>query len=190
MAVVFVALVLVGLLLMRRDVGGAGGLTSPDRRGWGHPGAPASTEGATFRRSEIVSIRSHGIQLWVNRRAAPLISGFLDELVNDGYLVRQKDTGAYSHRYKRCATPSQCEGELSDHSWGTALDVNWTTNPLGSPNACDMRTDLPSDVAAIAARWGLAWGGEFPCGSKDPMHFEIVGRPQDVRAIVDRNAGG
>ena len=135
-------------------------------------------------------IHSHGVMVRVNRRAAPLFKGFLDELGDGGYHIRQSDTGGYNHRFKRCATPSLCEGQLSDHAWGTALDVNWTTNPLGTHDGCTITTDLPADIASLAGRWGLRWGGNFSCASKDPMHFEVTGRPEDTVRIVDRNAGG
>ena len=166
------------------------GIAPPDQRGWGHPGSPGSAQGERFRLAEIVPIESHGVTVRVNRRAAPLFQGFLDELGNEGYEIRQADTGGYNHRFKRCATPSDCEGQLSDHSWGTALDVNWTTNPLGTHGDCEMTSDLPAGVGVLAERWGLRWGGDFSCSSKDPMHVEVTGRPEDVAAIVDRNLGG
>lgn len=161
----------------------------PDKRGWGHPGAPGSVQGEQFRVAQIITIRSHGVKVRAHRQAAALFKGFLDELSDAGYRIRQSDTGAYNHRFKRCATASACEGQLSDHSWGTALDVNWTTNPLGTHDGCRITTDLPTDITALALRWGMRWGGDFSCSSKDPMHFEVTGRPQDTPLIVDRNTG-
>lgn len=163
-------------------------IAPPDQRGWGHPGAPQSTDGEQFRVRNIVLIHAGGVRVRVHRRAAPLFRGFLDELAADGYAIRQADTGGYNHRFKRCADAASCEGQLSDHSWGTAVDVNWTTNALGTKTGCRMTTDLPADVGALAKRWGLRWGGNFSCHSKDPMHFEVVGRPEGVAAIVDANA--
>ena len=169
---------------------GSAELPPPDRRGWGHPGSPGSARGEKFRTGEIVTIRSHGVTVRVNRRAAAVFKGFLDELGDGGYPIRQPDTGGYNHRFKRCATPSACEGQLSAHSWGTAIDVNWTSNPLGTHDGCHMTTDMPADITALAERWGLRWGGNFSCRSKDPMHFEVTGRPQDTPLIVERNTGG
>ena len=166
------------------------GLSPPDRRGWGHPGAIGSAEGAGFKAQETVLIRSHGVQVRVNRRAAPLFKGFLDELGDGGYVIRQRDTGGYNHRFKNCAEPSDCEGQLSHHSWGTALDVNWTSNPLGTHDGCAITTDLPEGIRTLAERWGLRWGGDFSCSAKDPMHFEVIGRPEDTPVIIERNTNG
>lgn len=163
-------------------------IAPPDQRGWGHPGAPLSAQGEQFRVNNIALIRAGGVKVRVNRRAAPLFRGFLDELAADGYAIRQRDTGGYNHRFKHCAVATSCEGQLSDHSWGTAVDVNWTTNPLGTTSTCAITSDLPDNITELAKRWGLRWGGNFSCHNKDPMHFEVIGRPEGVAAIVDANA--
>ncbi|GAW50627.1 MULTISPECIES: M15 family metallopeptidase [unclassified Nocardioides] len=64
------------------------------------------------------------------------------------------------------------ETTLSNHSSGTAIDLNATDHPLGAAG-----TFTPAECAAIRQRLNLykgtiRWGGDYQ-GRKDSMHFEI-----------------
>ncbi|GIG37807.1 M15 family metallopeptidase [Cellulomonas pakistanensis] len=79
------------------------------------------------------------------------------------------------------------DDELSNHSSGTAIDLNATEHPLG---ARDTFTD--EQVAAIREILAevapvVAWGGDFARG--DEMHFEIVGDPAAVAEVAARLRG-
>lgn len=79
------------------------------------------------------------------------------------------------------------DDELSNHSSGTAIDLNATEHPLG---ATDTFTDeqvraireILAEVAPV-----VAWGGDFARG--DEMHFEIVGDPAAVAEVAARLRG-
>lgn len=92
---------------------------------------------------------------------APRFKGFLDDLEASGYGVDQRQSGGYNHR--------NIDGtnRLSNHAYGTAIDVNWTANPRGT------RGTIQPDVArSLAAKHGLVWGGDWK--NPDPMHFEVA----------------
>ena len=55
---------------------------------------------------------------------------------------------------------------LSMHAFGLAVDLNTSTNRLGT------RGDMHPDVVRIFEKWGFAWGGWW--GRPDPMHFELA----------------
>ena len=42
-------------------------------------------------------------------------------------------------------------------------------------------TNMPGDISALAAQFGLSWGGNWK-NKKDPMHFEAVRSMEDVAA--------
>lgn len=70
---------------------------------------------------------------------------------------------------------------LSNHSWGSAIDINPSTNPF-SKNA---RFDMPLRIVEIMEGFGFHWGGYY----HDYMHFEfartrIVGVPDEEPAQV------
>ena len=85
-------------------------------------------------------------------------------LIAWNYRTRYADTGAYVCRDK-VGKP----GEKSNHSYGTALDINWQTNPYGRV----LRTDFPAAMreAILGIRtnngqqawgWGGTWSGNKP----------------------------
>lgn len=78
----------------------------------------------------------------------------------DRYLIRQRDTGAYNCR------KTTSGASWSKHSYGCAIDVNWTTNPYGR----QLVTDMPPWFRQIWLDEGFGWGGNWS-GAKDAMHF-------------------
>lgn len=84
--------------------------------------------------------------------------------------------------YKSSANASYL---LSCHSSGTAIDFNATRHPNG-------RRGTFSATQVVAIRQILAecsgvirWGGDF-AGTKDEMHFEIIGSAAQVKAAAAR----
>lgn len=71
--------------------------------------------------------------------------------------------------YSRCFAARLTRGStsLSRHSWGLAVDINVSTNPLGAVPTQDAR------VVAAFENHGFVWGGRFL--RPDGHHFEYVG---------------
>lgn len=145
-------------------------------RGWGDPGRPGSAQGKAYFRANIVRLDVAGITLWVHYLVRPLFEGFIRELVARGYPLNQRaDDWGYNHR-----DIARFPGVLSNHSWGLAVDLNAITNPATS----HLVTDMPVWVRALAAKWGLEWGGSWTGNYIDPMHFEFVGTPQEAMRLA------
>jgi hypothetical protein len=68
--------------------------------------------------------------------------------------------GCYVYRAKRNGS------KPSTHSWGIALDLNTSTNAMGTPG------DMDSRLVALFEEFGFFWGGRWPGRGKDPMHFQ------------------
>ncbi|HKX90826.1 MAG TPA: M15 family metallopeptidase [Sphingomicrobium sp.] len=126
-------------------------------------------------------------------------------LAHHKYEIRTKDTDSYNCREAK-------GGGRSLHSFGIALDVNWTTNPYldhagqravrysdkatQAERAEDVRrgqadTDMTKamidDVARIKTKGGVAvfeWGGSWKT-VKDCMHFELDVGPDDLAKGID-----
>ena len=79
--------------------------------------------------------------------------------------------GAFNARLIRgSTTPSRAN--LSNHSWGSALDINDDQNPRKHvPVALDARGCV-RELVEIANSLGFYWGGHFK--TKDGMHFELA----------------
>ncbi len=54
---------------------------------------------------------------------------------------------------------------LSMHAFGLAVDLNVSTNQLGTEG------DMNPRIVEIFERWGFVWGGDW--SRPDPMHFEL-----------------
>lgn len=63
---------------------------------------------------------------------------------------------------------------LSNHSFGTAIDINWVCNgfinPDGNPDSNTMMRTNDHPVVQIFRNHGWGWGGNYS-GKKDYMHF-------------------
>jgi hypothetical protein len=84
----------------------------------------------------------------------------------------------HPEEYAGCYYPRFIAGstKLSNHSFGTALDLNVPGNLRGTVGEMDR------GVVAIFKKWGFGWGGDW--NYTDPMHFEVVQivRPEPVNA--------
>jgi hypothetical protein len=61
---------------------------------------------------------------------------------------------------------------LSNHSWGTAFDINVPWNMLGTVPALKGKKGSVRELVEIAVQHGFFWGGWFSTRA-DGMHFEI-----------------
>jgi hypothetical protein len=128
----------------------------------------------------IVSVPIEGTKIKVRcaQAVAPLIVGFCKEF---NELIEPIDGGAlddwgYCFRNVRGSTD-----KLSNHSSGTAIDLNATKHPLGK-----IGTFPPEKVPmirALAKKYGLKWGGDYK-GRADEMHFEIELGEAKVAALI------
>jgi hypothetical protein len=125
--------------------------------------------------------------------AAAVFSRFfaIIEVENVMSHIRTYD-GGYVPRLKRGVTlpaagspKSAYEKQLSNHSRGTAIDLNAGWNPIGKPYDAKKHAGQGSlaFIIALAERvridqedgteWGIVCGAHWEGASIDPMHFEI-----------------
>ena len=140
---------------------------------------PASKDAAELN---IVSVPVEGTKVKVRcaKAVAPLIAGFCKEFHQ---LIEPIDEGAlddwgYCFRMVRGSTD-----KLSNHSSGTAIDLNATKHPLGK--AATFPSEKIPMIQALAKKYGMIWGGDFR-HRKDEMHFEIAVTPAKAAALIGR----
>jgi hypothetical protein len=138
--------------------------------------------------------------------AAQAFGALASVLLHHRYDIRTEDTDSYN-----CRQITNGTGR-SLHSYGIALDVNWTTNPFidhgdsrlvrfsdketQAQRALDVRfgradTDMTPEMIADVERIGTVggvqvfeWGGRWRT-RKDCMHFEIDVSPDELAAGID-----
>jgi hypothetical protein len=120
------------------------------------------------------------IKLRCAEKVAPLLVGFaaefhkLIEPIDQGPL----DDWGYCFRMVRGTTD-----KLSNHSSGTAIDLNATQHPLGKVGTFEPGK-VPM-IQALAKKYALTWGGDYK-NRKDEMHFEVAIKPDKVAAFIKK----
>jgi hypothetical protein len=144
-----------------------------------HNGWPASKDRAELG-IETFLVPGTKIKLHCAKSVAPLLVGFaaefheLIEPIDEGGL----DDWGYCFRMVRGSTD-----KLSNHSSGTAIDLNATRHPLGKVGT--FPNEKVPMIRALAKKYGLIWGGDYK-NRKDEMHFEIALTPAKVAALVEK----
>jgi len=148
-------------------------LNATSYNGW-----PASKEQAEIK-VKPYPIKGTAIKIRCAAGAGELLAAFaadfhaLIEPIDEGVY----DVWAFAYRMVRGTTD-----KLSNHSSGTAIDLNATQHPLGKSGTFDANK-VPM-IQALAKKYGLTWGGDYR-GRKDEMHFELhLNREQAIKLIT------
>jgi|JI10StandDraft_1071094.scaffolds.fasta_scaffold17527_4 hypothetical protein len=146
--------------------GGAQREATAEFRGWG-AGWPSDNRAAMHK------VVAGGVALLVHREIAPIVEALVNETVGRGYQLHSGQCWGYANR------AIAGTNRPSNHSWGLAIDLNSTTNPMGPT----LVTDMPPWLPDLWIRRGFRWGGAYR-GRKDAMHFEYMGSPADARRVA------
>ena len=145
-------------------------LTSPN--GW-----PASED------RQAIGIQSFAIpgtklKIACAKDVAPILVAFCKEFhelvepIDQGQL----DDWGYAFRMTRGS-----DKVLSNHSSGTAVDLNALKHPLGKSNT--FNKEQCNIITLLITKYGLAWGGHYK-KRKDEMHFEINMDKEQVKQKI------
>jgi hypothetical protein len=124
----------------------------------------------------VTPIYAGGPRFVCDRRARPAFLELGRVFVRWNYIIHT--CGCYNCRHNT-SDPSV----LSNHSWGTALDVNEATNPYTRGK---LITDMPAamirsvrEIRTVDLVQVFRWGGDYT-SVKDAMHFEIIATPAEL----------
>jgi len=112
-------------------------------------------------------VKGTKIKLRCAEKCAPLLVGFAEEFhaliepIDEGSL----DDWGYCFRNVRGSSD-----KLSNHSSGTAIDLNASSHQLGKVGT--FPNEKVPMIRALAKKYGLRWGGDYKSRA-DEMHFEI-----------------
>ncbi|MHA6247954.1 M15 family metallopeptidase [Pontibacter sp. CAU 1760] len=109
-----------------------------------------------------------GVGVYFHRMAAAQLQQLWREW-EQHHLLRLVLTwhGAYAPRFIRGSRT-----QLSNHAFGTAFDINYAWNMLGTQPALVGQKGSVRELVAIANQNGFYWGGHFT--RSDGMHFELA----------------
>ena len=99
-----------------------------------------------------------------HRLLIPQLQAALSEIESAG-LANELRPGDYGGCYVPRFIDRNPSLPLSMHAFGLAVDINVSTNQLGTQG------DMNPRIVEIFERWGFVWGGDW--SRPDPMHFEL-----------------
>jgi hypothetical protein len=123
-------------------------------------------------------VKGTKIKLRCAEKVAPLLIGFAEEFheliepIDEGTL----DDWGYCFRNVRGSSD-----KLSNHSSGTAIDLNASRHALGKVGT--FPNEKVPMIRALAKKYGLRWGGDYKSRA-DEMHFEIDLSEAKVAALI------
>jgi hypothetical protein len=98
----------------------------------------------------------------------------LIEPIDEGGL----DDWGYCFRMVRGTTD-----KISNHSSGTAIDLNATRHALGKIGT--FPAEKVPMIRALAKKYGLKWGGDYK-NRKDEMHFEVEVSAAKAKELITK----
>jgi hypothetical protein len=142
-------------------------------------GWPASKDQAEIN-VKPYPVKGTNLKIRCAAGAGELLAAFAAEFHT---LIEPIDAGAlddwgYCFRMVRGTTD-----KLSNHSSGTAIDLNATKHALGKIGTFD-EAKVPM-IRALAKKYGLTWGGDYR-NRKDEMHFEIAISQEKAIALAKK----
>lgn len=107
-------------------------------------------------------------RIWFHKKAAAQLVALWSDWEKAGLLDRVESWGgAFVPRFVRGS-----RSVLSNHSFGSAFDINMAQNPLNGEPAALGQHGCVQELVPLAHRNGFYWGGHF--SRRDGMHFEVA----------------
>ena len=125
-------------------------------------------------------VKGTSLKLRCAESVGPLLAAFaaefheLIEPIDNGGL----DDWGYAFRMVRGTTD-----KLSNHSSGTAIDLNATRHALGKVGT--FPAEKVPMIRALAKKYGLKWGGDY-VNRKDEMHFEVEVSATKAKELITK----
>lgn len=114
-----------------------------------------------------------------HRKGVENLKGFFATVESEGYLdLVISWAGSFYPRFVRGDNKN-----LSNHTWGTAFDINAPQNWLWKQPAAIGQKGCLLPLVPIANFFGFFWGGHYR-QRKDGMHFELANLTLPIRAFA------
>lgn len=124
--------------------------------------------------------------LTVHKYLAEDVKNIFTEIYNTtAFRINPSTTAAFNYRPVNPRRSAKDGGPaLSNHAFGSAVDINWDINHLNDTRTANTETHLGTKahpVVQIFYRHSWRWLGRDATGKfADPMHFEYAGKPGQV----------
>jgi len=142
-------------------------------------GWPASQDQAAIGIKSF-AVPGTKIKLRCAEKVAPLLVTFAAEFHQHVEPIDQGAPDDWGYCYRNIRGTSD---KLSNHSSGTAIDLNAAKHPLGHAGTFTVMQTVM--IQALAKKYGLTWGGDYK-NRKDEMHFEISFNEAKCAELIEK----
>ena len=118
------------------------------------------------------------LKLRVAKPVAPLLIAFAAEFHKQVEPIDKGTLDDWGYAYRKVRGSNTV---VSNHSSGTAIDLNAPKHPLGKVGT--FPAEKVPMLRALATKYGLKWGGDY-VNRKDGMHFEVNLNPAKAAALI------
>jgi hypothetical protein len=145
-------------------------LTSPN--GW-----PASEDRKAIG-IQSFNVPGTSLKIACAKDVAPILVAFCKEFHELVEPIDQGQLDDYGYAFRMTRGSDKV---LSNHSSGTAVDLNALKHLLGKSNT--FNKEQCNIITLLITKYGLAWGGHYK-KRKDEMHFEIKINKDQVKEKI------
>jgi hypothetical protein len=142
-------------------------------------GWPASQDQAAIGIKSF-AVPGTKIKLRCAEKVAPLLVTFAAEFHDHVEPIDQGALDDWGYCFRNIRGTSD---KLSNHSSGTAIDLNAAKHPLGHAGTFTVMQSVM--IQALAKKYGLTWGGDYK-NRKDEMHFEISFNEAKCAELIEK----
>jgi len=148
-------------------------MTERSQNGW-----PASKDAAAIN-IKAFPVTGTKIKLRCNAIAGRLLAAFAAEFHQKVEPLEGKTFDDWSYAYRNVRGDSE---NLSNHSSGTAIDLNAIKHPLGKANTFTPEQQVI--IRQLCKKYGLRAGMDYK-HRKDDMHFEVMLTPTEAKKLAN-----
>ena len=127
---------------------------------------------------KVFKVKGTDRKMRLQKKAGVILTAFAAEFHAQ---VEPIDEGIYDDWAYAYRDVKGSNSVLSNHSSGTAIDLNATKHVLGAEDTFTKKQI--KIIKELCKKYGIRWGGNYK-GRKDEMHFEIVESPDEVKARI------
>lgn len=118
------------------------------------------------------------LKLKCAKAVAPLLIAFAADFHKQVEPIDKGTLDDWGYAYRKVRGSNSV---VSNHSSGTAIDLNATKHPLGAVDT--FTTEQAATIRRLCRKYGLKWGGDYRY-RKDEMHYEIALNPVQVETLI------
>ena len=149
-------------------------MTEKSQNGWAASKDPATINIKPF------PVKGTHIKLRCEASAGIILAAFAAEFNDKVEKLEGETFDDWSYAYR--PVRGQTTG-LSNHSSGTAIDLNSIKHPLGKKHTFSGAQEII--LKDLVKKYGLRWGGSYTSRT-DEMHFEVIETPEQVKLRINK----